>query len=82
MLTSVFLCLRRISEFLEVSTPEIPRTYVLGLLSAHLLITDTDLPLMTGARVYNGELLELAFDLGNRLLPAFMTTTGIPFGTV
>ena len=28
------------------------------------------------------QLLELAIDLGDRLIPAFHTKTGIPFGTV
>eukprot|EP00934_Nitzschia_sp_Nitz4_P009442 Nitzschia sp. Nitz4//scaffold275_size25065//4856//8761//NITZ4_008331-RA/size25065-processed-gene-0.0-mRNA-1//1//CDS//3329545294//9432//frame0 len=32
--------------------------------------------------VYDGFLLSLAQDLGDRLLPAFSTNTGIPFGTV
>jgi hypothetical protein len=31
---------------------------------------------------YNNELLTLAIDLGERLLPAFNTKTGIPYGTV
>ena len=31
---------------------------------------------------YRGELLDLAKDLGYRFLPAFNTTTGIPFGRV
>lgn len=31
---------------------------------------------------YRGELLELAHDLGNRLLPAFSTRTGLPFARV
>jgi len=31
---------------------------------------------------YTGHLLALAVDLGNRLLPAFHTATGIPYGTV
>ena len=31
---------------------------------------------------YDGFLLELAQDIGNRLLPAFNTKTGIPYGTV
>jgi hypothetical protein len=31
---------------------------------------------------YDGFLLELALDMGNRLLPAFDTQTGIPYGTV
>ena len=32
--------------------------------------------------VYDGLLLELARDIGDRLLPAFNTKTGIPYGTV
>ena len=32
--------------------------------------------------VYDGCLLELAQDIGDRLLPAFQTRTGIPYGTV
>jgi len=31
---------------------------------------------------YRGELLDLAKDLGYRFLPAFNTTTGIPYGRV
>ncbi|XP_044751179.1 ER degradation-enhancing alpha-mannosidase-like protein 3 [Coccinella septempunctata] len=52
-----------------------------GLLSAHILAyylqeRDEIMPW------YNGELLELAKDLGYRLLPAFNTTTGIPYSRV
>ena len=45
-----------------------------GLLSAHLLADDIE----TGVAVhdYNGELLNLAWDLGKRLMPAFSTATG------
>jgi len=50
-----------------------------SLLSAHLLI-------MEGKEIqwegYQGQLLSLANDLGKRLLPAFNTPTGIPYGTV
>ena len=35
-----------------------------------------------GVRHYKGLLLKLAIDLGERLLPAFDTATGIPYGTV
>lgn len=51
-----------------------------GLLSAHLICEDDEL----GARppAYNGSLLRMAVDLGNRLLPAFESPTRIPFGTV
>ena len=31
---------------------------------------------------YNGQLLRLAYDIGNRLLPAFWTSTGIPYPRV
>lgn len=51
-----------------------------GLLSAHIFASDPhhsfNLPW------YKGELLELAHDLGRRLLPAFMTPTGLPFARV
>ncbi|KAI5649349.1 hypothetical protein M9H77_35354 [Catharanthus roseus] len=51
-----------------------------GLLSAHLIASDYN----TGMRIpsYNGELLNLAEDLARRMLPAFDTPTGIPFGSV
>lgn len=52
-----------------------------GLLSAHLLATDNKLGYkMPG---YKNQLLHLAKDLGDRLLPAFENTkTGIPFPRV
>jgi hypothetical protein len=34
------------------------------------------------SEAYTGHLLSLSIDLGNRLLPAFSTDTGIPYGTV
>ncbi|GAB2266099.1 Alpha-mannosidase I mns4 [Dionaea muscipula] len=51
-----------------------------GLLSAHLVASDY----ATGMRVssYENQLLHLAEDLGRRMLPAFETPTGIPFGSV
>ncbi|KAL6548347.1 Alpha-mannosidase I mns4 [Orobanche gracilis] len=51
-----------------------------GLLSAHLIASDYN----TGMRIpsYDDELLHLAEDLARRLLPAFDTPTGIPFGSV
>ncbi|PIA31515.1 hypothetical protein AQUCO_04900074v1 [Aquilegia coerulea] len=51
-----------------------------GLLSAHLIASDH----ATGMRItsYNDELLTLSEDLARRLLPAFDTPTGIPFGSV
>ncbi|KAG0466858.1 hypothetical protein HPP92_018438, partial [Vanilla planifolia] len=51
-----------------------------GLLSAHLIASDYS----TGMKIesYNDELLHLAEDLARRMLPAFETPTGIPFGSV
>ncbi|GMH19975.1 hypothetical protein Nepgr_021816 [Nepenthes gracilis] len=51
-----------------------------GLLSAHLIASDY----ATGMRIpaYDNQLLHLSEDLGRRLLPAFETPTGIPFGSV
>jgi ER degradation enhancer, mannosidase alpha-like 2 len=69
-----------------------------GLLSAHLLAENPEwwVPSdiysslsssssssdMNPFRSYHGELLELAFDLGLRLLSAFRTPTGIPYGSI
>uniref|UniRef100_A0A7S4PR72 alpha-1,2-Mannosidase n=1 Tax=Guillardia theta TaxID=55529 RepID=A0A7S4PR72_GUITH len=53
---------------------------ILGsLISNHLLASDKDLNLMPG---YNGELLTLALSLGNRLVNAYMTPTGLPYGSI
>lgn len=52
-----------------------------GLLSAHILAEY----LQQRAGImpwYKGELLNMAKDLGYRLLPAFNTTTGIPYARV
>ncbi|XP_016575367.2 alpha-mannosidase I MNS4 isoform X2 [Capsicum annuum] len=51
-----------------------------GLISAHLIASDYN----TGMRIpsYDDELLHLAEDLAWRMLPAFDTPTGIPFGSV
>ncbi|KAG9451719.1 hypothetical protein H6P81_004623 [Aristolochia fimbriata] len=51
-----------------------------GLLSAHLIASDY----ATGMKIqsYDDQLLHMAEDLGQRLLPAFDTPTGIPFGSV
>lgn len=52
-----------------------------GLLSAHVLAMALK-PEVPVLHWYNGELLEMAEDLGKRLLPAFNTSTGIPHGKV
>ena len=50
-----------------------------GLLSAHIYATDPTL--LGGYKLsnYKGELLALAVDLADRLLPAFNSPTGIPY---
>lgn len=57
-----------------------------GLLSAHGLLTegfdDTGFMPEQWIPEYDGRLLELAKDLADRLMPAFDTATGIPFGAV
>ncbi|KAJ3559837.1 hypothetical protein NM688_g94 [Phlebia brevispora] len=51
-----------------------------GLLSAHLLASKPDQPFHLPW--YRSELLSLARDLGERLLPAFKTQTGIPYARI
>uniref|UniRef100_K3WIG8 alpha-1,2-Mannosidase n=1 Tax=Globisporangium ultimum (strain ATCC 200006 / CBS 805.95 / DAOM BR144) TaxID=431595 RepID=K3WIG8_GLOUD len=65
----------------EVSVFETTIRVLGGLLSAHLFAIDEKLALYP-PEVYQNELLELAVDLGERLMPAFKTATGIPYGTV
>lgn len=50
-----------------------------GLLSGHVLL-DASPGLLPGG--YDGALLRLAADLGERLLPAFDTPSGLPGGHV
>ncbi|KZT24443.1 glycoside hydrolase family 47 protein [Neolentinus lepideus HHB14362 ss-1] len=51
-----------------------------GLLSGHLFAIDKSMDFYLPW--YKGELLELAHDLGRRLLPAFGTPTGIPYARI
>ncbi|KAK7389030.1 hypothetical protein VNO78_23861 [Psophocarpus tetragonolobus] len=51
-----------------------------GLVSAHLLASDSSKKLFQGA--YNNQLLPLAEDLGKRFLPAFNTPTGLPYAWI
>lgn len=51
-----------------------------GLLSAHIFANQTDQPFHLSW--YQGELLAMSKDLGERLLRAFATPTGIPFARV
>jgi mannosidase alpha-like ER degradation enhancer 2 len=49
-----------------------------GLLSAHLMAaTDPEI-----SQDYDWSLLNMAEDMAKRLLPAFNTPTGLPYGTV
>ncbi|KAJ7526294.1 hypothetical protein O6H91_16G000800 [Diphasiastrum complanatum] len=51
-----------------------------GLISAHLLAKESPSSIMSGG--YADQLLLLAEDLGQRLLPAFNTPTGIPYAWI
>ncbi|XP_037494392.1 alpha-mannosidase I MNS5 isoform X4 [Jatropha curcas] len=51
-----------------------------GLVSAHLLATDSTNKLVQGS--YRNQLLVLAKDLGQRFLPAFDTPTGLPYAWI
>ncbi|OJT13334.1 ER degradation-enhancing alpha-mannosidase-like protein 1 [Trametes pubescens] len=51
-----------------------------GLLSGHLFATKPEQPFHLPW--YKGELLQLAYDLGVRLLPAFNTVTGLPYARI
>ncbi|KAG2135913.1 glycoside hydrolase family 47 protein [Suillus bovinus] len=51
-----------------------------GLLSGHMFASQPGQPFYLPW--YRGQLLTMAYDLGNRLLPAFSTPTGLPFARV
>lgn len=51
-----------------------------GLLSGHIFANQSGQPFHLPW--YRGELLEMAHDLGKRLLPAFATPTGLPYARV
>ena len=53
-----------------------------GLLSSHVFAELLRERKDARLRWYRGQLLELAEDMGRRLLPAFNTTTGIPHARV
>ncbi|KAF5393914.1 hypothetical protein D9757_000102 [Collybiopsis confluens] len=50
-----------------------------GLLSGHIFASEPGTFFLPW---YRGELLDLAYDLGKRLLPAFSTPTGLPFARI
>uniref|UniRef100_A0A131XSZ1 alpha-1,2-Mannosidase n=1 Tax=Ixodes ricinus TaxID=34613 RepID=A0A131XSZ1_IXORI len=66
---------------INVSVFETNIRVVGGLLSAHLLSRHAGAELEPGWPC-SGPLLRLAEDVANRLLPAFATKTGMPYGTV
>uniref|UniRef100_A0A6M2CNA5 alpha-1,2-Mannosidase n=1 Tax=Rhipicephalus microplus TaxID=6941 RepID=A0A6M2CNA5_RHIMP len=66
---------------INVSVFETNIRVVGGLLSAHLLYRKAQMPLEPGWPC-SGPLLRLAEDVATRLLPAFDTKTGMPYGTV
>ncbi|XP_074108953.1 ER degradation-enhancing alpha-mannosidase-like protein 2 [Cotesia typhae] len=66
---------------INVSVFETNIRVVGGLLSAHLLIKKAGMPLPPGWPC-NGPLLRLAEDMAKRLIVAFDTPTGMPYGTV
>ncbi|CAB0003648.1 unnamed protein product, partial [Nesidiocoris tenuis] len=66
---------------INVSVFETNIRIVGGLLSAHLLSQRAGVELEPGWPC-NGPLLRLAEDVAKRLLPAFATRTGMPYGTV
>ncbi|KAK2578503.1 hypothetical protein KPH14_002060 [Odynerus spinipes] len=66
---------------INVSVFETNIRVVGGLLSAHLLSRKAGVPLEPGWPC-NGPLLRLAEDMAKRLLVAFDTPTGMPYGTV
>lgn len=66
---------------INVSVFETNIRIVGGLLSAHLLSHKTGIELEPGWPC-NGPLLRLAEDVAHRLIAAFDTTTGMPYGTI
>lgn len=66
---------------INVSVFETNIRIVGGLLSAHLLSHKTGMELEPGWPC-NGPLLRLAEDVAHRLIAAFDTTTGMPYGTI
>jgi hypothetical protein len=71
------------STDIEVSVFELNIRVLGGLLSAHQLAVELFSDSDNDGRIYDGELLlNLAIDVGNALLPAFNTKTGIPIHKV
>ena len=74
--TSLFRIARRVHVF------ELTIRALGGLLSAHVLLDKDPDAVLGGHCSYDGFLLRMAQDLGDRLLPAFDTPTGLPLSWV
>lgn len=74
----------QLDQDIPVSVFETNIRVVGGLLSAHMLMlrVPSDTVVKHWGSVYDNKLLHLAHDLGERLLVAFDTPTGLPYGTV
>lgn len=82
----MYQCLKQIFEvseilFMKDINWDIAISVVGGLLSAHLLSKKAEFELNSHWPC-EGPLLDLAVDVARRLLPAFQTPTGMPYGTV
>ncbi len=77
MIVQKNVLLYKISALVFVLPLNLPR----GLLGAHVM---ADLLRQRGDRMqwYRDELLHMAIELGHRLLPAFNTTSGLPYPKV
>lgn len=66
----------------NVSTFETNIRVVGGLIGAHFMYEEGVVPIVREEHDYDGGLLRLAVDMADRLIVAFDTVTGMPFGSV
>eukprot|EP00760_Papus_ankaliazontas_P015463 PhM_4_TR16529/c0_g1_i1/m.40428/K10085/EDEM2; ER degradation enhancer, mannosidase alpha-like 2 len=66
----------------SVSVFEVNIRVLGGLLSAHVLYEEGIVAVDPSVDDYNGSMLRMAVDLADRLLPAFNSRTGIPYGAI
>lgn len=78
---NILTCKDNFDANINVSVFETNIRIIGGLLSAHLLSKKAGIPLEPGYPC-TGPLLRLAEDVARRLIPAFNTPTGMPYGTV
>ncbi|KAF6776193.1 hypothetical protein AHF37_04001 [Paragonimus kellicotti] len=67
---------------IEVSVFETNIRIIGGLLGAHISSLEVQKANHSRMKWYSDELLQMAIDIGNRLIPAFNTSTGIPLPRV